>query len=146
MLRPAPRLARVLWVVACLPACGPGRSGGSGGASEPVRPTAPLTLDDARRYALALVNRDRATEGLPEVELDEIASAAAQRHAEDLASHGVTAHHGTDGSVPEQRYAEAGGEDLATENAACFFDGVVRPLDPDPRFRPEGIETIETAF
>lgn len=146
MQRSAPPLARFLWAVALLPGCGPGPAGRVGGAGAPPRPTAPMTLDEARRYALALVNRDRAGEGLPEVELDEVASAAAQRHAEDLARHGVTAHQGTDGSVPEQRYAEAGGEDLATENAACFFDGVVRALDPDPRFRAAGIETIETAF
>ncbi len=105
-----------------------------------------MHLDDARRYVLALVNRDRAAEGLSPVELDTAASQAGQQHVDDMAGHGFTAHWGTDGSVPEQRYTEAGGTDMVQENAACFFDGQKRELDPDPVFDPVALEKIEAAF
>src|SRR5690606_6268330 len=108
--------------------------------------TGPMTLDQAREYVLALVNRDRSEAGLDPVERDEVAEQAAQRHAEDMSQHGFTAHWGTDGSVPEQRYSEAGGTQMVQENAACFFDGVQRELDPDPRFSADELAKIETAF
>ena len=119
-------------------ACGPKQSAGL--AME--KPKGPLGLEDARRYVVDLVNRDRAEEGLPPVELDDTASDAAQRHSNDMAAHGFTAHLGTDGSVPEQRLSEAGVNDMGQENAACFFDGVARPLDPNPVFKPELLEKI----
>jgi uncharacterized protein YkwD len=106
----------------------------------------PLALEQAREYVLALVNRDRAAEGLEPVRLDDVASDAGQRHADDMARHGFTAHWGTDGSVPEQRYTEAGGEDFVQENAACFFDEQPRTLDPEPRFDAEELRKIQHAF
>jgi Cysteine-rich secretory protein family len=109
-------------------------------------PTATMDTAAAERYALWLINRDRAAHGLSGVTWDEAAARAGRRHAGDLAHHGITAHVGTDGSRPEQRYTEAGGEDLAFENAACLDDGLTRPLDPAPRFSRAGIERIERAF
>ncbi len=122
--------------------CGP-RGRASAGVQ---RPAGPLSLEDARRYVLDLVNRDRADEGLPPVELDETATRGAQRHADDMASHGFTAHWGTDGSVQEQRYSESGGEDNVQENVGCFADGVARKLDPSPMFAPAELEKIEHGF
>lgn len=116
------------------------------GPSFSERPKGPLSLDEARKYMVDLVNRDRAEAGLEAVEIDEVATKAAQRHAEDMAAHGYTAHWGTDGSVPEQRYTEAGGVHMVQENAACFFDGVPRPLDPDAKFDPAELEKLERAF
>lgn len=114
---------------------------------DPVRgPGATMDTAAAERYALWLINRDRAAHGLSGVTWDEAAARAGRRHAGDLAHHGITAHVGTDGSRPEQRYTEAGGEDLAFENTACLADGVTRLLDPAPRFSPAGIERIERAF
>jgi len=63
-----------------------------------------------------------------------------------MARGGFTAHWGTDGSVPEQRYTEAGGEDFSQENAGCFADGTSRELDDDPRFDASEIERVESAF
>jgi hypothetical protein len=63
-----------------------------------------------------------------------------------MAHVGFTAHWGSDGSVPEQRYTEAGGIHLVHENAACFFDGSVREIDPEPTFAPELLERIQHAF
>jgi hypothetical protein len=95
---------------------------------------------------LALVNSDRQREGLAPVELDEVATRAAQRHADDMTRRGYRAHWGSDGSVPEQRYTEAGGEHLVHENVTCFFDGKARELEPRPRFLPEEIEEAERTY
>lgn len=123
-----------------------GIAGCGRGPAELPKATGPMSLEEARAYVLALVNRDRADEGLNPVERDEVAERAGQRHAEDMSRRGFTAHWGTDGSVPEQRYSEAGGDQMVQENAACFFDGTERELDPDPVFLPEELEKIELAF
>jgi uncharacterized protein YkwD len=110
------------------------------------RPTAPAEADEATSYMLSLINRDRQAHGLAPVELDPVASVGATRHARDMAKHGFTAHWGTDGSVPEQRYTEAGGSDMVFENVACLFDGVPRELDPSPRFDPALLEQLQKMF
>ena len=113
----------------------------------PVVPAkAPMGVEQARRYVLALVNRDRAEHGLSQLVLDDAASRAGQRHAEDMARAGYTAHWGTDGSVPEQRYSEAGGSDFVQENAGCLADGKLRKLDAVPRFESAQLERVERAF
>lgn len=137
---------RRFWLLALgtsLAACSPKGSR----TAEPVeRPAGPVGLEEARRYVVSLVNRDRAEAGLEPVERDELAEKSGQRHVEDMALHGFTAHWGSDGSVPEQRYTEAGGVHFVQENAACFFDGVERALDPAPRFSADQLEQIESAF
>jgi len=105
-----------------------------------------LNLEQARRYVLKLVNRDRAANGLPPVTLDDNASRAGQRHAEDMAHAGYTAHWGTDGSVPEERYSDAGGTDFVQENAGCLADRKKRELDKSPRFSAQMLERVEQAF
>ncbi|MFW5740777.1 MAG: CAP domain-containing protein [Myxococcota bacterium] len=115
-------------------------------SAEPQTPTGPLDREQANQYVLQLINRDRATQGLPPVAWDETAARAGQRHVEDMVRHGFTAHWGTDGSVPELRYTEAGGQHMVQENAGCFADGKQRQLDPDPRFDPEAIEKVQSAF
>jgi uncharacterized protein YkwD len=110
------------------------------------RAAAPAAPDEASSYVLSLINSDRQAAGLTPVELDPIASASAERHARDMAQHGFTAHWGSDGSVPEQRYTEAGGTDMVQENVACLFDGVTRDLDPSPRFDPALLEQLERMF
>ncbi len=115
--------------------------------SDPEPPVSgPLSLEQAARLALDLVNHDRAEHGLRPVEWDETAARAAQRHAEDMAAHGFTSHWGTDGSVPEQRYTEAGGTHMVQENSACFFDAVARELDRGPGYLAAELEKIESAF
>ena len=96
---------------------------------------------------LSLVNRDRATQGLPAVELDEgPPTIAGQRHAEDMARLGYLGHWGSDGSVPEQRHTESGGADMVLENALCFTDEQKRTLDPNPTIDPAQIERAESLF
>jgi uncharacterized protein YkwD len=134
-----------LLAIVCV-AAGCGARGRSGSVQPVTRPAGPLELDAAREYVLALVNRDRGEQGLEPVERDEVAERAGQRHVDDMTKHGFTAHWGTDGSVPEERYTEAGGEDFVNENAACLFDAQERELDADPRFDAGLLEQIQKAF
>ncbi len=126
-------------------------------ASEPGAPPAPasatapvagrMTLAQARRYMLDLVNRDRASAGLPPVALDEgPAQRAGQQHAQDMAKNGYLGHWGTDGSVPEQRFSEAGGAGMVMENASCFTDEKSRTLDPAATIDRHAIEQTEDMF
>lgn len=96
---------------------------------------------------VTLINRDRASAGLPPVVLDEGApSRAGDRHARDMAEHGFLGHWGTDGSIPEQRYSESGGADMVFENAFCITDEKHRELDPAPRIDPADLEKAEDMF
>ncbi len=125
----------------------PAAGAGTAPAAGPVeRPKGPMTLAEAQRYLLALINRDRAAAKLPPVAWDETAALAGKRHAEDMARSGFTGHWGTDGSVPEERYTAEGGEGLVMENAGCLGDAVKRELDPDPRFTAESVERVQAAF
>ncbi|MFF4924502.1 CAP domain-containing protein [Kitasatospora sp. MY 5-36] len=63
---------------------------------------------DFRSEMLNAVNAERGRVGAPPVRLDDRLSAAAQRHANDMASHDLTQHNGTDGSSPWDRIAAAG--------------------------------------
>lgn len=106
-----------------------------------------LTPGEARRYMVTLINRDRASQGLPPVELDDgAATLAAQAHAEDMARLGYLGHWGSDGSVPEQRYTEAGGVHMVLENALGFTDEQPRTLDPLPGIDPAQVERAEAQF
>jgi uncharacterized protein YkwD len=110
-------------------------------------PKALLTIEEARRYMVALVNRDRRTQCLPPVELDDGApTRAGQAHADDMATNGFLGHWGTDGSTPEQRHTEAGGADMVLENASCFVDEHKRVLDKHPVIRAEEVEKTEGMF
>ena len=118
------------------------------GSGAPIaRPTKKLTVAEARQYMVTLVNRDRATQHLPPVTLDEgPPTAAGQAHAEDMAKLGYLGHWGSDGSVPEQRHTEAGGADMVLENALCFTDEHLRTLDKAPLIDPAQIERAESMF
>jgi uncharacterized protein YkwD len=166
-----PSLTAAFLVPACTPPADPPRSGGeiapkaaaaTFAVAEPVpAPVSPvrveatragatgktLTLAEARRYMVQLINRDRGSMGLPPVELDEGApTRAGQSHAEDMARNGYLGHWGTDGSVPEQRYTEAGGTDMVLENASCFTDEQHRTLDAQARVDPRNVEQAEDMF
>lgn len=134
-----------LVLLAALLGCAPSSRAAPDPGDTP-RPSRPASMDVAARYMLTLINRDRKAAGLGAVELDLVAGKGAERHARDMAAHGFTAHWGTDGSVPEQRYTEAGGRDFVQENVACLFDGVPRALDAAPRFDPALLEKLEQMF
>jgi uncharacterized protein YkwD len=100
----------------------------------------------AQKFVLGLINRDRAKAGLKPVVMDEAASKAGLRHARDMAAKGFTGHIGTDGSVPEQRYTESGGQHFVQENAACLFDAKARKLDEKARFDPTKLAELHQMF
>ena len=110
-------------------------------------PSGALTIPEARKYMLQLINRDRASQGLPPVELDEgAATTAGQAHAEDMARLGYLGHWGSDGSVPEERLTAAGGADVDFENAYCVTDEHRRGLETHPPIAPAEIERAESMF
>ncbi len=119
----------------------------AGAPPNDARPTKLLTVKEARRYMLALINRDRTANGLSPVELDEGApTTAGQAHAEDMVRLGYLGHWGSDGSVPEQRHTEAGGSDMVLENALCFTDEAKRVAHPSPMIDPKQVERAESLF
>jgi hypothetical protein len=63
-----------------------------------------------------------------------------------MATHGYLGHWGSDGSVPEQRFTEAGGTDMVLENASCFVDGRSRSLDANARVDAKYVELAESLF
>jgi hypothetical protein len=63
-----------------------------------------------------------------------------------MAKNGYLGHWGSDGSVPEQRYTDAGGADMVLENASCFTDEQKRTLDHDARVDPANVEQAEDMF
>lgn len=76
-----------------------------GWALAPV-PTGAQEGPAAQLYAL--VNKARLDNGLAPYGWSSLLAAAAQRHADDLAAHGLASHTGSDGSTPSQRILQAG--------------------------------------
>ncbi|MFF4384368.1 CAP domain-containing protein [Kitasatospora sp. NPDC001547] len=92
--------------------------GTGGGRRRPeVRPRP--VAGDVHLEMLTAVNAERTRIGARPVRLDERLTAAAQRHADDVATHGLTQHDGSDGSTPWRRVRAAGfAFRFAAENVA----------------------------
>lgn len=114
--------------------------------------TARLSLEEARSYMVELINRDRASMGLRPVRLDLTATAAGQKHAEEMAENRYLAHWNFAGKLPDQRYSEAGGTHAVMENVYLsvryqnnrMSDRLT--LEPAPTFTRREIEDIESAY
>jgi uncharacterized protein YkwD len=112
-----------------------------------------LTLQQARLYMLALVNKDRARYHLSPLSLDSVATVAGQLHADEMALVGYLSHWDTLGRKPDQRYTEAGGFHHISENLADSFSltmngndlGVFKPVN-NHLFSPKGLDRLESAF
>jgi len=63
-----------------------------------------------------------------------------------MCKNGFTAHIGSDGSVPELRYTEAGGDGMVMENVGCVADGEERAAARDAKFSAESLERVQKAF
>lgn len=83
-------------------------------AAAPYVPSGALT--DLFKYALELINQDRADQNLAPVEL--AYNAAAQKHAQDMLDNNYVGHWGTDGLKPYMRYTAEGGYNYEQENSA----------------------------
>ncbi|MCX4983340.1 CAP domain-containing protein [Streptomyces sp. NBC_00572] len=81
--------------------------GGQGGGTQPQPQPQPAPAG-VHGEMLAMVNEERRRAGVPAMRLDDRLSSAAQRHANDLASHDLTQHNGTDGSDFSRRISDAG--------------------------------------
>ena len=76
-----------------------------------------FTLQELRLFALELINQDRATHGVPPVQLG--SNQAAQAHAEDSLRSGYLAGHWTsEGWKPYMLYTQTGGVGVIAENAS----------------------------
>ncbi|HEY9869801.1 MAG TPA: CAP domain-containing protein [Candidatus Obscuribacterales bacterium] len=75
-----------------------------------------LTVEQARLYMVDLINRDRASAGLPPVALDDTATEAAQIHTNEMAQWSYLSHWDLRGRKPDQRYSELGGQGAVFEN------------------------------
>jgi uncharacterized protein YkwD len=108
-----------------------------------------LSLEAARLYMLQLINRDRASQGLGPVALDPVATAAGQKHAEEMAMQRYQAHWNMEGKKPDQRYTEAGGLHYSGENSHYMWQGSgpeMQPFIPNARFRRQELEKIESDY
>lgn len=140
-------LASLVCLVAAMVSTACGAESGTAAGGRAV-----LALDDARAYMVELVNRDRAAIGLKPVALDPVATAAAQKHAEEMAAYAYMAHWNLEGKLPDQRYTEAGGTGAVSENAYLSYrhdrdEGHI-PLEAAPAaiFSRQELEEIEAAY
>jgi uncharacterized protein YkwD len=77
-------------------------------APAPATPAPPIAAATTQAGLLPLINRFRATEGLPPLSANPALSGAALTHAFDMAANGFVSHTGTDGSSVGTRARSAG--------------------------------------
>ncbi len=76
---------------------------------------------------IVLINRVRAERGLSALVVEDRLMAAAQAHSQDMATHGLFSHTGSDGATPADRLARQGYDwSLYAENLGC---GYTSPAD-----------------
>jgi uncharacterized protein YkwD len=73
----------------------------------------------AREQLLKLVNAERESAGLSQLQLDDLACKVASEHAVDMAKGRFLSHWGSDGRKFYHRYSLAGGTDAGQENASA---------------------------
>src|SRR6266853_1875536 len=72
----------------------------------------------AREQLLKQVNAERASSGLSQLQLDELACKVAGEHARDMVEGDFLSHWGSDGRKPYHRYSFAGGTEAVQENVS----------------------------
>jgi len=72
----------------------------------------------AREQLLKQVNAERASAGLSQLQLDELACKVAREHARDMVEGDFLSHWGSDGRKPYHRYSFAGGTEAVQENVS----------------------------
>ncbi|MET8623634.1 CAP domain-containing protein [Kitasatospora sp. NPDC004669] len=102
-----------------------GAAPAAGGAAAPGATGTTATGVDFHTEMTASLNFRRVHTGARLLRLDDRLTAAAQRHADDLAAHGLVQHDGTDGSTPWRRLRAAG-------FAFRFAAEIVAPADSVP--------------
>ena len=74
---------------------------------------------ELRANLLEMVNEERAVAKVPLVQIDDLATQVATRHAVEMATHEFASHWGRDGLKPYHRYSFAGGTDATQENVSA---------------------------
>ncbi len=87
-----------------------------------------------QQLALDLVNRDRAAEGLPPMQIDGKLAQAAQSHAEDMLKRNYFSHYSPEGQTPTDRLTAVGGAGYPSENIV---------MRERTRFRHINIQALE---
>lgn len=114
-----------------------------------------LSIAQAKKYMLSLINRDRKSQGLKEVDYDETAEKAGDLHSSEMARLGYLSHWDTAGRKPDQRYCSVGGTGFVLENSHIEFAGFSdeQPpknaefkIDPTATLSRKTIEDIESGF
>jgi uncharacterized protein YkwD len=88
----------------------------------------------AQQLAVELVNRDRAAEGLPPMQIDAQLAKAAQSHAEDMLRRNYFSHYSPEGQTPTDRLMAVGGTGYPSENIV---------MRESTRFRHINIQALE---
>jgi Cysteine-rich secretory protein family len=145
-------------IVGSYPALAKGKKASGGSAIEMsaatvddlnADPTNSLDLDQARQYMLELINQNRASLGAGPLELDPVASKAAQFHADEMAKLQFNSHWHPDGMKPTERYNNVGGTDVVLENSAgCppSLKGFTASAPSNPKFSKDEIKWIENLY
>ena len=76
-------------------------------------------FEEIRANLLEMVNEERTVAKVPPVEIDELATKVATKHAIDMAAGEYASHWGRDGLKPYHRYSFAGGTDATQENVSA---------------------------
>lgn len=84
----------------------------------------------ARGQLLNQLNAERASAGLNELKLDDLACTVANQHARDMATGGFLSHWRSDGRKPYHRYSFAGGTAAIQENCSAAED--IQSVSPVP--------------
>jgi uncharacterized protein YkwD len=90
-------------------------------ASEPTPNTSAPPVSNvatAQQELLTLVNRDRAEQGLSQLQLDPKLNQAAQNHSQDMVSNGFIGHNSPTRGTPQQQAAATGVTELVGQNIA----------------------------
>ena len=74
---------------------------------------------EIRANLLEMVNEERAVEKVPPLQMDELATDIANKHAADMVTREFASHWGSDGLKPYQRYSFAGGTEATQENVSA---------------------------
>ena len=77
------------------------------------------TIKDIRKNLLEMVNEEREVEKVRPVEMDELATEIATKHAVDMATNEFASHWGSNGLKPYHRYSFAGGTHATEENVSA---------------------------
>ncbi len=77
------------------------------------------TFAEIRASLLGMVNEERAVEKVAPVQMDELATEIANKHAVDMATREFASHWGSDGLKPYHRYSLAGGIEATQENVSA---------------------------